>query len=150
MHARVNTIFGQPHKVAAGVARVEGTDRAAVEASRGNRGLTTLMDSAGGVIVAVSYWDDLIHSSAPSLTEVRERVAAAAGGDLVAESYTIAWQEPGRTPARTRSSRSCVTPRPRPASPSGGPRPSCWCAAASRSERQPAGTASERSMTRGF
>jgi hypothetical protein len=99
VHARVNTIFGPPHKVAAGIARVEGTDRAAVEASRGNRGLTTLMDSAGGVIVAVSYWDNLIHSSAPGLTQVRERVAAAAEGDLVAESYTVAWQEPGPTSA---------------------------------------------------
>jgi hypothetical protein len=99
VHARVNTIFGPPDKVAAGVARVEGTDRAAVEAARGNRGLMTLMDSAGGVIVAVSYWDDLIHSSAPGLTEVRERVAAAAEGDLVAERYAVGWQEPGPTPA---------------------------------------------------
>jgi hypothetical protein len=99
VYARFNTIFGPPDKVAAGVARVEGTDRAAVEASRGNQGLMTLMDSAGGVIVAVSYWDDLIHSSAPGLTEVRERVAAAAEGDLVAESYAVAWQEPDPTPA---------------------------------------------------
>jgi hypothetical protein len=99
VYARFNTIFGPPNKVAAGVARVEGTDRAAVEASRGNRGLTTLMDSASGVIVAVSYWDNLIHSSAPGLTEVRVRVAAAAEGDLVAESYEVAWQEPGPTQA---------------------------------------------------
>jgi hypothetical protein len=99
VYARINTIFGPPDKIAAGVARVEGMDRAAVEASRGNRGLTTLMDSAGGVIVAVSYWDDLIHSSAPGLTKVRERVAAAAEGDLVTECYGVAWQEPGPTPA---------------------------------------------------
>lgn len=99
MYARVNTIFGAPNKVAAGIACAEGTDRAAVEAARGNRGLTTLMDSDVGVIVAVSYWDNLIHSSAPSLTRVRERVAAAAQGDLVAESYAVAWQEPGPTRA---------------------------------------------------
>ena len=97
MYARVNSIFGPPDKVAAGIARVEGTDRAAVEASRGNRGLTTLMDSEAGVIVAVSYWDKLIHSSAPALTRVRERVAAAAEGDLVVESYAVVWQEPGPT-----------------------------------------------------
>ena len=98
MYARVNTLFGGRDKVAAGVARTEGSLRAAVEASSGNRGLTTLMDSEAGVIVEVSYWDDPIRSSAPGLTRVRERVAAAAEGDLVAESYAVTWQEPGPTP----------------------------------------------------
>lgn len=97
MYARFNTIFGRRDKVAAAVARTEGADRAAVEATTGNRGLTTLMNHEAGVIVAVSYWDDPIHSSAPGLTRVRERVAAVAEGDLVAESYVVAWQEPGRT-----------------------------------------------------
>ena len=99
MYARVNTVFGRRDRLAAGVARAEGGDRAAVEAASGNRGLTTLMNSEAGVVVVVSYWDDPIHSSAPGLTRVRERVAAAAGGDLVAESYAVAWQEPGPTPA---------------------------------------------------
>ncbi|MGI5129984.1 hypothetical protein ACQEVB_24500 [Pseudonocardia sp. CA-107938] len=99
VYARVNTIFGRRDTIAAGVARVEGTDRAAVEASRGNRGLTTLMDGDAGVIVALSYWMDPLHSSAPNLTRVRERIAAAARGALVAETYAVAWQEPGPAPA---------------------------------------------------
>ncbi|MGI5132806.1 hypothetical protein ACQEVB_38825 [Pseudonocardia sp. CA-107938] len=57
------------------------------------------MDSDAGVVVAVSYWDRPIQSSAPNLTRVRERIKAAAGGDLVAESYAVAWQEPGLAPA---------------------------------------------------
>jgi hypothetical protein len=99
VYARVNTIFGQQDKVAAGVARAEGADRAAVEATRGNRGLTTLMNSDAGVVIAVSYWDDPMHASNPTLTRVRERIAAAAGGDLVAENFAVAWQVPGPGPA---------------------------------------------------
>ncbi|MGI5128094.1 hypothetical protein ACQEVB_14890 [Pseudonocardia sp. CA-107938] len=94
MHARVNTIFGRRDKVAAGLALAEGTDRAAVEASFGNLGLATFADPDAGVIVAVSYWNEPARASAPTLTAARAAVAAAAGGDLVAESYAVAWQLP--------------------------------------------------------
>jgi hypothetical protein len=93
MHARMNTIFGTRDKVDAGIAHLDGPDRRAVEATRANRGLTTLVDRAGGVIVALSYWEEPAHSSDAALTRAREGAAAAAGGDLVVESYEVAIAE---------------------------------------------------------
>lgn len=93
MYARVNIIFGQKDKVAEGVAHLEESDRAAVEAAEGNLGLTTLMDREAGVIVAVSYWDEPTHSSEAALTRAREGAAAAAGGDLMVESYEVTSRE---------------------------------------------------------
>ena len=93
MYARVNIIFGQQDKVEDGVAHLEESDRAAVEATDGNLGLTTLVDREAGVIVAVSYWDEPTHSSEAALTRAREGAAAAAGGDLVVETYEVASQE---------------------------------------------------------
>jgi hypothetical protein len=90
MYARVNTIFGKKDRVDAGISHVEGSDRAAVEATEGNRGLTTLVDREGGVIVALSYWDEPAHSSEASLTRAREGAVAAAEGDLVVENYEVA------------------------------------------------------------
>ncbi|MCE0763040.1 hypothetical protein LWC35_08945 [Pseudonocardia kujensis] len=89
MYARVNTIFGQRAKVDSGVAHIEESDRSAVESTDGNRGLTTLVDPEGGVIVAMSYWDDPQHSSGAVLTRAREGAAVAAGGELVAESFEV-------------------------------------------------------------
>jgi len=99
MYARVNIIFGKKDRVDDGIAHLEGSDRAAVEATDGNRGLTTLVDREGGVIVAVSYWDEPAHSSEASLTRAREGAAAAAGGDLVVESYEVAAAERMSVPA---------------------------------------------------
>jgi hypothetical protein len=90
MYARVNSIFGKKDRVDAGISHVEGSDRAAVEATAGNRGLTTLVDREAGVIVAASYWDEPAHSSEASLTRAREGAVAAAEGDLVVESYEVA------------------------------------------------------------
>ena len=99
MYARVNTIFGEKDKVDAGITHIERTDRAAVEATGGNRGLTTLVDRQAGVIVAMSYWDGPDHSSEALLTRAREGAVAAAGGDLVAESYEVAIRERLSVPA---------------------------------------------------
>ena len=93
MYARVNIIFGDKDRVDAGIAHLEGTDRDVVEATRGNRGLTTVVDRPAGVIVAISYWDEPLHSSEASLTRAREDAAAAAGGDLVVERYDVAIKE---------------------------------------------------------
>ena len=90
MHARVNIIFGKRDKVDAGIAHVEDSNRPAVEATPGNRGLTTLVDREAGVIVAVSYWDEPAHSSQAALTRAREGVVAATDGDLVVETYEVA------------------------------------------------------------
>jgi hypothetical protein len=79
-----------------------------VEAAAGNRGLTTLVDRTAGVIVAMSYWDDLRHSSEAALTKAREGAAKAAGGTLVAEGFEVAVAErlavpgPGATVQMTR------------------------------------------------
>jgi hypothetical protein len=60
------------------------------------------------VIVALSYWDDLHHSSEAALTEAREGAAKAAGGALVTESFEVAVAErpalpdPGATVQMTR------------------------------------------------
>lgn len=99
MYARVNTIFGSKGKVSAGVARIEESDRSAVESANGNRGLTTLVDRKAGVIVAMSYWDDPQRSSEAVLTQARESAAVAAGGELVAESFEVAVAEQPAVPA---------------------------------------------------
>ena len=108
MYARVNTIFGTEGKVGSGVAHIEKSDRNVVEAAAGNRGLTTLADQKTGVIVAMSYWDDLRQSSETALTNAREGAAKAAGGTLVAEGFEVAVAErlavpgPGATVQMTR------------------------------------------------
>src|SRR3954452_8441596 len=93
MYARVNIIYGTPGKVEAGLAHIEKYNRGAVESATGNRGLTTLVDREAGVVVAMSYWDDLHRSSEPVLTEAREGAAVAAGGALVTETFEIAVAE---------------------------------------------------------
>jgi hypothetical protein len=99
MYARVNIIFGRQDRIDAGIAHLENTDRAAVETTRGNRGLTTLVDRPAGVIVALSYWDEPAYSSDAVLTQAREGAVSAAGGDLVAESYEVAIGERHSVPA---------------------------------------------------
>ena len=100
--------MGRTAKVGAGVAHIEKSDRDAVEAVAGNRGLTTLVDRKTGVIVAMSYWDDLRHSSEAALTKAREGAAKAAEGALVTESFEVAVAErpavpdPGATVQMTR------------------------------------------------
>ena len=108
MYARVNIIFGTEDKVGPGVAHIEKSDRYVVEAAPGNRGLTTLVDRKTGVIVAISYWDDLLLSSETELTKAREGAAKAAEGALVTESFEVAVAErpvvpdPGATVQMTR------------------------------------------------
>jgi hypothetical protein len=108
MYARVNFIFGTEEKVGPGVAHIEKSDRYVVEAAPGNRGLTTLVDRKTGVIVAISYWDDLGRSSEAALTKAREGAAEAAGGALITEIFEIAVAErlavpdPGATVQMTR------------------------------------------------
>lgn len=108
MYARVNIIFGAEDKVGPGVAHIEKSNRCVVEAAPGNRGLTTLVDRKTGVIVAISYWDDLGRSSEAALTKAREGAAEAAGGALITENFEIAVAErlavpdPGATVQMTR------------------------------------------------
>ena len=108
MYARVNIIFGAEDKVDPGVAHIEKSDRHVVEAAAGNRGLTTLVDRTTGVIIAMSYWDDLSQSSEAVLTKARAGAAKAAGGALVTESFEVAVAErsavpnPGATVQMTR------------------------------------------------
>ncbi len=99
VYTRVNTIFGPKDRVDAGVAQIEGPDRAAVEATRGNRGLTTMVDREAAVIVAISYWDEPGRSSDAELTRARQNAVVAAGGDLVAENYVLALDERVSVPA---------------------------------------------------
>jgi len=93
MYARVNIIFGTKGKVGAGLTHLEKSDRGVVESAAGNRGLTTLVDRKAGVVVAMSYWDDLRRSCEAVLTEARKGAATAAGGVLVTESYEVALAE---------------------------------------------------------
>lgn len=99
MHTRVNMIFGRPDRVEDGLARLEESDRGAVEAAAGSRGLTTAVDRRAGVIVAVSYWDGPDRSSTAALTRARADAVAAAGGDLVVECFEVASQEWVSVPA---------------------------------------------------
>jgi hypothetical protein len=98
LYARVNIIFGEKDKTDDGIAHIEGIDRDVVEATTGNRGLTTVVDRSGGVIVAISYWDEPLHSSEAPLTKARQAAAAAAGGDLVVERYELAFDDRPSTP----------------------------------------------------
>jgi hypothetical protein len=93
MHTRVNIIFGRTDLVEDGLSRLEESDRSAVEATDGNRGLTTLTDRAAGVLVAVSYWDEPAQASAAALTRARADAVTAAGGDLVVENFEVVSQE---------------------------------------------------------
>lgn len=93
MHARINTIFSTPDQIEGGIAHLETTDRALVEATRGNRGLTTLADRQAGTIVALSYWDEFTRSSDAALTRARDEAAAAAAGDLTVEAFEVAAAE---------------------------------------------------------
>lgn len=52
-----------------------------------------MVDRGAGLIVAVSYWDEPAHSSAVALTRARADAVAAAGGDLVVESFEVALQD---------------------------------------------------------
>ena len=81
MHARLNFIFCEKGQLDDGVAHIERADRAAVEALDGSAGLTTLVDDEAQVIVALSYWQELLRSSEATLTEAREVAAKAAGGN---------------------------------------------------------------------
>jgi hypothetical protein len=98
MYTRVNIIFGPPDRVEAGLAQIEGPDRAAVEATSGNRGLTTMVDREAAVIVAISYWDEFDRSSDAELTRARQKAVVAAGGDLVAEQYVLTFDKPVSIP----------------------------------------------------
>lgn len=89
MYARLNTIFGTTGGVDAGLAYIEDSDRGAVEATAGNRGLATLVDWQHGVIIALSYWDEPWNSSGAALTGARVGSAVAARGDLVTENYEV-------------------------------------------------------------
>jgi hypothetical protein len=99
MHARVNIIFGRTDLVEDGISHLEESDRVAVEATDGNRGLTTLADRAAGVVVAVSYWDEPVQAAAGALTRARADAVTAAGGDLVVENFEVASQELLTVPA---------------------------------------------------
>ncbi|WP_433559386.1 hypothetical protein ACQPWY_14630 [Pseudonocardia xinjiangensis] len=89
MYARVNFIFGAAERVDARIAHIEDAERGIVEVAGGNWGLTTLVNRQDGVIVAISYWDEPLQSSGAVLTTARERIAAAAGDDVVVERYEV-------------------------------------------------------------
>lgn len=98
MYARLNIIYGEKSKTDRGIDRIETTNRGAVEAATGNRGLTTLVDRQAGVIVAMSYWDEPLSSSGAVLTRTRQDAVDAVDGDLVAESFEVAVAERRSTP----------------------------------------------------
>lgn len=99
MYVRVNMIFGAKDRIDAGIAHIEGLDRPVVEATSGNQGLATMVDREAGVIVAMSFWDEPLHSSEASLTHAREAAAAAVGGDLVVERFELAGRTQPSPPA---------------------------------------------------
>jgi len=89
MYVRMNTIFGDRDKTTAVLDYIESRDRATVEAAAGNGGLVTFVDWESGVVVAASYWDELLHSSESVLTEVRRDAERLAGGTVTAERYEV-------------------------------------------------------------
>ena len=89
MHVRMNTIFGERDRAPAVLDYLEELDRPTVKAAVGNGGLTTFIDEASGVVVAASYWDEAVRSSAAALTGVRHGAEVVARGVVVADSYEV-------------------------------------------------------------
>jgi hypothetical protein len=89
MHVRLNTIYGERDRAAAVLDYLEELDRPTVEAAVGNGGLMTFMDEASGVVVAASYWDEAVRSSAAALTGVRQGAEVIARGMVIADSYEV-------------------------------------------------------------
>jgi heme-degrading monooxygenase HmoA len=57
LRGRCRTYRGAPSRIDAVLERMDGQDRAVVEATEGNRGLAVLADAEGGRILGASYWD---------------------------------------------------------------------------------------------
>lgn len=81
-----------------GIAYIEDFARGAVEATRGNQGLATLVDWETGVIIVVSYWDEPLRSTEAPLPRARGGAARGACGALTTENYEVTVGRQARKP----------------------------------------------------
>jgi heme-degrading monooxygenase HmoA len=115
MHIRLTTIRGDAAELDAAVDYAENTARAVVESTPGNKGFTTLINRSTGVVLGASLWDsaEALASSEQSLSDTRDRVAAARHGSATIEHYEIAAAERVKIPAAgavVRMRRSTMAP----------------------------------------
>jgi heme-degrading monooxygenase HmoA/predicted ester cyclase len=91
MHARVNTLAGDPAQLGSAVRYLEGTVRPHVEAQHGSRGLACLMNADLGTCVVASYWDSLdsMTSSEQAVQVSRKEVVERLQGTVTVEHYEV-------------------------------------------------------------
>ena len=91
MHVRMTTIRGDASKQQQAVDVVENKGRAAIEATPGNKGFTTLIGPEGSLIGA-SFWEsaEAEAASRESLAALREEIADVFGGSATVETYELA------------------------------------------------------------
>jgi heme-degrading monooxygenase HmoA len=91
LRGRYMTYRGEPSKIDAVLERMDGQDRAAVEATEGNRGFAVLADAGGGRILGASYWDSAksLRASEDALADARADVAKALAWALTVERFEM-------------------------------------------------------------
>jgi heme-degrading monooxygenase HmoA len=91
LRGRYMTYRGEPSKIDALLERMDGQDRAVVEATEGNRGLAVLADAGGGRILGASYWDsaESLRASEEALADARADLAKALGWHLTVERFEV-------------------------------------------------------------
>lgn len=102
MHARINTLFGDPARVSDVLHYLEDTVRPHVEAQPGNRGLAVAANFELGVIMVNAYWDtaDAMNASEHAVQTGRKEAAELLHGMVTVEHYEapvfIRHRRPGR------------------------------------------------------
>jgi heme-degrading monooxygenase HmoA len=91
LRGRHMTYRGEPSKIDAVLERMDGPDRAAIEATAGNRGLAVLADAGGGRILGASYWDsaESLRASEDALADARADLAKALSWHLTVERFEV-------------------------------------------------------------
>jgi heme-degrading monooxygenase HmoA len=81
MHTRVTRVEGRPGQIDQGIDQVKSSVLPALEAQRGFKGLTLLVDRDKGTMLGISFWEDeqAVTDSEEATRGEREQAAAAAG-----------------------------------------------------------------------
>lgn len=91
MHARINTLAGDPARLDETIRYMEGTVKPHVEAQHGNRGVACLVNSDLGTFVVGSYWDslDAMTSSEQAVQVSRKEIVERLRGTVTVEHYEV-------------------------------------------------------------
>lgn len=91
MHARMNTLAGDPARLDETIRYMTGTVRPHVEAQHGNRGIAFLVNADLGTCLVASYWDtlDAMTSSEQAVQVSRKEVVERLRGTVTVEHYEV-------------------------------------------------------------